>query len=225
MKKIDMDLLVDGEAYRIRSRNLVVGVWRADRRGFIGIRNKFGSDYLFTEFHHDADPYVGTVNGMEPLGVRVPDGVDLTEGHSLCQAFMSNSRYELVCNHPTEWVPAEKGPGRWEHVDKTLDEDHPTRSVYSHNSALFDFLVPLRDQVVEQMLAEEAEEALERESRRWAPQTYQEHVREALVAKANEWRRARMDEGVPFLEVADEWHQMLKAATTEAAKAVPGEKP
>lgn len=68
MKLIPMEQLVPGGVYRIRSRNLIVGVWWPEAKGFIGIRTKFGDRYLFTEFHHDADPHMGTVNQMEFLG-------------------------------------------------------------------------------------------------------------------------------------------------------------
>ena len=35
--------------YRIRSRNLTLGVFRKDQNGFVGIREKFGYEYLFVE--------------------------------------------------------------------------------------------------------------------------------------------------------------------------------
>lgn len=38
-----------GCAYEIKSRNLIVGVYDGDE-GFIGIREKFGDEYLFTEY-------------------------------------------------------------------------------------------------------------------------------------------------------------------------------
>src|SRR5579872_5414717 len=56
---------VNGGLYRIHSRNLAYGVYKADVRGFVGIRNKFGSNYLFTEYHWDNGPPFGTVRPIE----------------------------------------------------------------------------------------------------------------------------------------------------------------
>ena len=69
---IPMDQLENGRVYKIQSRNLLLGAWVAKRRGFIGIREKFGERYLFMEFHHDADPHVGTVRPQHPYDVVVP---------------------------------------------------------------------------------------------------------------------------------------------------------
>lgn len=53
--------------YRIRSRNLILGVFRKDQNGFVGIREKFGYEYLFVEFHWDTGEPHGTVKPLEPL--------------------------------------------------------------------------------------------------------------------------------------------------------------
>jgi len=57
--------------YRIRSRNLTIGVYDGDG-GFVGVREKFGSRYLFTEYHHDRGAPYGTVRPIMPLDVRLP---------------------------------------------------------------------------------------------------------------------------------------------------------
>lgn len=131
MEKIDMDALEDRRVYRIRSRNLLVGAWRAEVKGFIGIREKFGSEYLFTEYHHDADPHVGTVSAMEPLDVVVPEEIELVEGFSVCK----------TCNQPDQWVrenPPNAAPGHWAHHNG--DVSHEVRPVLRTNQALFDLL-------------------------------------------------------------------------------------
>ena len=38
-----------GWLYRISSRNLTLGVYREERKGFVGISEKFGRSYLFVE--------------------------------------------------------------------------------------------------------------------------------------------------------------------------------
>lgn len=65
---------IDGHVYKIYSRNLDVGVFHAEVEGFTGIRNKFGWNYLFTEFHYDQGPPYGTVSPLEDLG-PLPAGI------------------------------------------------------------------------------------------------------------------------------------------------------
>lgn len=71
--------LIHRRLYRVRSRNLVIGVWDKDKRGFIGLREKFGSRYPFMEYHHDADPHVGTAQAEKDLGVDVPMEIEMQE--------------------------------------------------------------------------------------------------------------------------------------------------
>jgi len=53
--------------YRIHSRNLAFGVFRAATGGFIGLRTKFSSVYAFEEYHWDNGPPYGTVKPEELL--------------------------------------------------------------------------------------------------------------------------------------------------------------
>lgn len=76
---IPMDKCEDRGVYRIKSRNLAVGVYRAEVKGFVGIRLKFNSYFLFTEFHHDTGAPCGTVEPLEKLDVKLPDDVSLDE--------------------------------------------------------------------------------------------------------------------------------------------------
>lgn len=69
MKYIPLDQCVDRAVYRIKSRNLGIGVFNKESNGFIGIRTKFGDSYLFTELHHDTGPPFGTVRPAEQIGV------------------------------------------------------------------------------------------------------------------------------------------------------------
>ncbi len=50
-ERIAIDECKHGWLYRVHSRNLNLGVYRTDDKGFIGIRHKFGSRFLFTEYH------------------------------------------------------------------------------------------------------------------------------------------------------------------------------
>jgi hypothetical protein len=64
---IPMDQCKNGGLYRISSRNLDLGVYNATSQGFIGIREKFGNLYLFTEYHWDTGEPFGTVCPIELL--------------------------------------------------------------------------------------------------------------------------------------------------------------
>lgn len=65
--RIPLDQCKHGGLYKISSRNLDLGVFDAEARGFIGIREKFGYLYLFTEYHWDIGPPFGTVHPIEFL--------------------------------------------------------------------------------------------------------------------------------------------------------------
>jgi predicted RNase H-like HicB family nuclease len=69
-----------GYLYRISSRNLAFGVFDSTKQGFVGIREKFGHRYLFTEFHYDTGAPFGTVRPKELL--EICPIVDLAEWHS-----------------------------------------------------------------------------------------------------------------------------------------------
>jgi hypothetical protein len=64
---IPMDQCKHGGLYRISSRNLDLGVYNSNSQGFVGIREKFGYNYLFTEYHWDTGPPFGTVHPKEFL--------------------------------------------------------------------------------------------------------------------------------------------------------------
>ena len=63
--RIPIEQCEQGWLYRIYSRNLNLGVYRESDQGFIGIRHKMGTRYLFTEFHWDNGPPFGTANPLE----------------------------------------------------------------------------------------------------------------------------------------------------------------
>ena len=139
MELIPMDDLVDRGVYAIRSRNLSTGVWDAERKGFIGIREKFGSHYLFMEYHYDYDPHIGTVSQMEFLDSVVPEEIRLIEGWGICEE----------CQAPTEWIPNAKPMrplGRQAHVDGSPPHSgkNEIRAVYAMNQELFDLLESIK---------------------------------------------------------------------------------
>lgn len=57
-------------AYKLRSRNLKFGVFNINDNSFVGIREKFGSKFLETEFHFDVietSLVVGTASPIREL--------------------------------------------------------------------------------------------------------------------------------------------------------------
>lgn len=82
-RTIPIDELVPRGIYRLYSRNLLVGVWngKTDKWcGFVGIREKFGDRFLFSEYHWDTGAPYGTARPLELIGI-VPEGIDLQEGY------------------------------------------------------------------------------------------------------------------------------------------------
>jgi hypothetical protein len=76
-----------GKVYRLRSRNLLVGVFTGDR--FIGIREKFGDRYLDAEYPYDNG---GTATAKEELGSIENIPLKISLG-SQCQN----------CGKPAKW--------------------------------------------------------------------------------------------------------------------------
>ena len=87
-----------GGLYRIFSRNLSLGVFNKPSQGFIGIREKFGHHYLFTEYHWDTGPPFGTVHPKELLEM-VPDEIEPVEEVMVEATEEILSRYDF---HPHE---------------------------------------------------------------------------------------------------------------------------
>jgi len=75
---------IEGHIYSLLSRNLKLGVYRGNEGtkrfgpGFIGIRTKFGSRYLFEEYHWDCGEPYGTANPLRDLG-PLPEGIEVCE--------------------------------------------------------------------------------------------------------------------------------------------------
>lgn len=65
--------LVHRQPYRLSSRNLGFGVWDSVVGCFIGVRRKFSSEYLDTEYlYEDMPDNHGTAAALEAVGEVVP---------------------------------------------------------------------------------------------------------------------------------------------------------
>lgn len=143
-----MDECVDRGVYRIRSRNLGVGVYRAEAQGFIGIRLKFTDRYLFTEYHYDTGAPYGTVRPKEKIGV-LPHDVPCREleqhefgGRSFALDPATNTERPVLRRDLAEGEePHGKRLGfvdEWADTRERLPDGVSTH--VKENQALFDFL-------------------------------------------------------------------------------------
>lgn len=75
IKYIPLDECKHGFLYRIIARNLKHGIFNKSENGFIGIRTKFNSRFLDTEYHWDNEPLAfATVKPIKEIE-KVPDGL------------------------------------------------------------------------------------------------------------------------------------------------------
>lgn len=65
-KMIPIDKCKDRFLYRIKARNLYIGVYNSEDNMFIGIREKFGRKFLDSENHWNCEQFA-TVKPMEEL--------------------------------------------------------------------------------------------------------------------------------------------------------------
>ncbi len=64
---IPLDQCEHGWLYHIKARNFRLGIYNEVEKEFIGIRTKFGSRYLFGEYHWDTGEPFGTVKPITKL--------------------------------------------------------------------------------------------------------------------------------------------------------------
>lgn len=126
----------DRRVYKIKSRNLRLGVFRKETGVFVGLRTKFGHVYAFSEIHWDHD---GTVRAMEPLDEFLPVEIPLCE--LMPGALCGN------CGKPVAWdQPYPQNP-RWVHVNPGECCDILPHSI--RNDALEEFLTGLEKKYFE----------------------------------------------------------------------------
>ena len=124
--------LLHGSVYTLRSRNLVVGVWNEPVKGFIGVRHKWGSCFLDTEFHHDTGAPHGTAHEQELLG-ELPQGIEIKENFG---------PYDSSTNR---FVVFEDGKWLYSDTKEPVDSSGP---IYTKsNTALFEYLVPIDERL------------------------------------------------------------------------------
>lgn len=137
-KMIPLDRCKDGVVYEIRSRNLVVGVFVKDTGGFIGIREKFGSLYLFMEYHHDTGAPFGTVRPLKKLGMAPKDLPLSAHLETVDKATMRCVEFDR---------PVADGGKGWFFLDTGIASDR-IHAVSLPNKKLFNFLASIEKAVM-----------------------------------------------------------------------------
>ena len=119
-----------GYLYRLRSRNLVSGVYDG-KEGFIGIREKFRHTYLFTEYHWEQGAPYGTAIPTEEL-CKVPEDIIIRERDP--DTVDSHTKRKVEFDTPV----ADGGKG-WFFSDtgESSSEIHPTSY---ENKPLYDWI-------------------------------------------------------------------------------------
>ena len=79
--------------YKLDSRNLSHGVYNEADKSFIGIRHKFGSNFLDSEYHYDTGAPHGTAMPLEVI-CELP--AEISDKESL-------GTFEAVTNKPLVW--------------------------------------------------------------------------------------------------------------------------
>lgn len=140
-----------GFVYRICSRNLAYGVYTGhEKGGFVGVREKFDSLFLFEEYHWDNGPPFGTVKPIEEV-CELPEGMS---PHEYKYLYIENpetgEKIEIERVHDQSRSPTEEDPRHYFYdVYKESGEEIPyllwkkSKVRYADNKELFDFLEKL----------------------------------------------------------------------------------
>jgi hypothetical protein len=128
--KIALEECIKGRIYETWCRNLGFGVYDGNG-GFIGIRTKFKSRFLFTELHWDADEHHGTVRGMRDTGVDTPEGIVVAESLGTIDSVTDREVYFDK--------PISQGDKGWVFKD-TGESDSRTCPTVKKNRPLFSLL-------------------------------------------------------------------------------------
>ena len=103
-KYIALEDCKDRFLYRLKSRNLSLGVFNKKRNGFVGIREKFGARYLATEYHYDTGAPFGTAQPLEELE-EMPAGLEAVE--------MFEGAIDGETNRMVDFDKAVAAEGKW----------------------------------------------------------------------------------------------------------------
>ena len=141
--------------YKLSSRNLSLGVFNKFSNGFIGIREKLGDLYLFTEYHWDNGPPFGTASPYEFVGT-LPDDIEVRE---TVEAFDRETR-RLVNFDRKPISEDDLKPKGWFFID-TGEYSQDIRACTATYKPLFDYLLERDDLKMRQPKTGEEDECLD----------------------------------------------------------------
>lgn len=87
---------IDRRFYNFSARNFYYGIFNESEKGFIGIREKWGSRYLFTEYHYDTGAPYGTVKPVRLMNVEIPSDMIVNEDSEELFKWLENQIKEIV---------------------------------------------------------------------------------------------------------------------------------
>lgn len=145
---IPIEECIERGVYRIRSRNLTIGVYDGDG-AFIGLREKFGDQYLFAEYHVDQGAPFGTVHPEEFI-CMLPEGLLCkVSWPGLWATNPETKKFEEVERRALEQGEAQHGKrisfvDRWKGTGERLPDNlYPFTQ---ENQPLFDYLKQLQSE-------------------------------------------------------------------------------
>lgn len=153
MEYMGIDKLEPRRAYELKSRNLVVGFWNPRNKGFMGVREKFGDRYLFTEYHYDTGAPNGTAMPVRELDLWLPEDVPFRENLELaCQ--LCGNLVEQVFEPDDRYHSGQRCVGHRHLNDTECAPPNPHFGYLPMNVAAFALLDPYDKEINRRQYAE-----------------------------------------------------------------------
>jgi hypothetical protein len=137
---IPIEKCEERKIYKIDSRNLNIAVYCGEG-AFIGIRTKFGDEFLFTEFHRDMGPPFGTVTCISDTGIVLPRRIKTDEHLGIMDTNTKRFVYYKTTSKGNMWDFCRR---------LNIDDEEAKKNIKPislRNDALFDFLDDIRKKV------------------------------------------------------------------------------
>jgi len=105
LNNISLEQCQDRHVYVILGRNIRLGVFSKNDSSFIGIRTKFGDQFLDREYHYDTGAPYGTVSCAEEV-CELPSDIELAMYFKKEDNYIQNKKlFEWLSNKEEEINP------------------------------------------------------------------------------------------------------------------------